>query len=400
MENKKQKSVLIGMSGGVDSSVAALLLKKQGYKVIGAFMINFSGTKNKLTNECSYIKDKKDAEKIASILEIPLIILNFEKEYRLNVLNKMFKSYSQGLTPNPDSLCNKMIKFSLLWREAKRLGCDFIATGHYIKKIKTGNKHYLKIPKDKSKDQSYFLYDLTQKDLEHTLFPIADYTKLEVREIAKKNELPNWDKHGTRGICFVGKRDMKLFLQQKIKPKLGNIVSSEGEIIGQHKGMMFFTIGERIGENQNTTIFPQFRNKYGKLYVAEKNKNPNRCKHRGIFNPPNGKKKTQQSCGVLNPFEGNKRKNIIVAVPKNHKSLYKKEFQIIKINWINEIKLPLDNVKVRIRHLGQLTSANIIKKQNKIICLLKKPIKSVAEGQSCVVYKNNLVLGGGEIRYP
>ncbi len=362
---QNQKTVLLGMSGGVDSSVAALLLKKQGYKVVGAFMINFSGTKNPLTNECSYLEDKKDAQKIAAQLKIPLITLNFEKEYQKQVLNEMFKSYAQGITPNPDSLCNKIIKFPMLWQEAKKRKIDLIATGHYIKKLKTKNGYAIKIPKDKGKDQSYFLYDLTQKDLEHTLFPISNLKKEEVRQIAKKHGFPNWNKRGTRGICFIGKQDMKSFLKQKIKPKKGTIIDKEGKVIGTHEGIMFFTIGERIKENQNTTILAEFRNQYGKLYIAEKNR----------------------------------KTNTITAVPENHKLLFKREFQLININWINPVKPRINNAKVRIRHLGQLMPATIIKSINKVLVKLKNPIKAVAEGQSCVIYKDNFILGGGEIRY-
>lgn len=362
----KNKKVLLGLSGGVDSAVSALLLKNQGYNVIGAFMINFSDTKNKLTGDCNYLEDKKDAQKIASILNIPLKIFNFEKQYKKQVLNQMFNSYKKGLTPNPDSLCNKIIKFPMLWHEAKKRNINYIATGHYIKKIEKGNKYFLKIPKDKNKDQSYFLYDLTQKDLKHTLFPIADLTKQKVRKIAKANKFPNWNKHGTRGICFVGKIPMKTFLEQKIKRKQGKILDEKNNVIGTHNGIMFYTIGERIKEIPNeTTIFPEFRNKYGKLYVAQKNK----------------------------------KTNIITAVSDNHPLLYKKEFNLININFINKIKLPIKNARVRIRHLGELYSADIININGKTLAVLKKPIKAVAEGQSCVIYKNSFILGGGEIRY-
>ncbi len=361
----KQKTVLLGMSGGVDSSVAALLLQKKGYKVLGAFMINFSETKNKLTNECSWVQERKDAQKIASQLNIPLINLNFEKQYKKQVLNPMFEAYKKGLTPNPDSLCNKIIKFPLLWQEAKKRNMDFIATGHYIKKVKKNNQYYIKIPKDKNKDQSYFLYDLTQFDLRHTLFPIADYKKEEVRKLAKKNKFHNAQKHGTRGICFVGKIPMKSFLQQKIKQKDGKIIDDKARVIGTHKGVMFYTIGERIREDQNTAIRSEVRNKEGKLYVAQKNKTT----------------------------------NTILAVPENHPSLYKSQFSLINTNFINKVKFPITNAKVRIRHLGELHPASIIKQGNKIQVILKKPIKSVAEGQSCVIYKKDFILAGGEIRY-
>ncbi|MEK6908950.1 MAG: tRNA 2-thiouridine(34) synthase MnmA [Nanoarchaeota archaeon] len=357
-----KKRVLLGLSGGVDSAVAALLLKRQGFEVIGAFLKCFSEEKNKITGECNYLEDKKEAQKIATILNIKLIELNYEKEYSRLVIKPMFKSYAKGLTPNPDSLCNTIIKFPYLWKEAKKHNCNFIATGHYIKKIKMKDKFNLKIPKDKSKDQSYFLYGLTQEDLKHTLFPIGDYTKTEVRKIAKQNNLPNWNKHGTKGLCFVGNINMKSFLKQKIKNKPGVIKSPENQIIGKHDGMMFYTIGERLKENQNIIINNNYRNKVkSKLYVSSKNI----------------------------------KENEIVVAPKNHISLKRKEFQIKNINWISDKSRQI-SILVRIRHLGQLNKATI--RRNKIV--LKSPIEGIAEGQSAVIYtKKEIMLGGGEISY-
>jgi tRNA-uridine 2-sulfurtransferase len=391
----KNKKVLLGLSGGVDSAVAALFLRKKGYEIIGAFMINFSDTKNKITGDCNYLEDKKDAQKIASILNIPLKILNFEKQYKKHVINKMFEDYSKGLTPNPDSLCNKIIKFPLLWKHAKKLDCDYIATGHYIKKTtkqilgainlrskfannktqqqsnasncaqQKGSYYTLKIPKDKSKDQSYFLYDLTQFDLEHTLFPLGNLTKEEVRAIAKKQGFPNHNKKSTSGICFVGKINFKSFLQQKIKSLPGLVLDTNNNIIGNHPGISHFTIGERV-KDKEITINNEFRNKHkSKLYISKKNK----------------------------------KTNTLTVVPENHKSLFSNQFKIIKLNWISHApNFPL-NCKVRIRHLGELYNAKINKYYNKIICHLNKPIQGIAEGQSCVIYKNSEVLGGGEIRY-
>lgn len=354
------KRVLLGLSGGVDSAVAAILLKKQGYEVIGAFLKCFSEEKNKITGDCNYIEDKKEAQKVASKLGIKLIELNYEKQYTNQVIKPMFYAYSKGLTPNPDSLCNKVIKFPFLWKEAKKHKCDFIATGHYIKKIKKQNKFELKIPKDKSKDQSYFLYQLTQKDLQHTLFPIGNYTKTEVRKIAKQNNLENHNKQGTRGLCFVGNINMKSFLKQKIKNKPGVIKNPENEIIGKHDGIMFYTIGERIRENENVIIDNNYKNKVkSKLYIAKKN------------------------------F----KKNEIILAPKNHPILKVKEFKIKNQNWISKKE---KNILIRIRHLGQLNHATL--KKNKIT--LKKPIEGLAPGQSAVIYnKNKVMLGGGEIYY-
>ena len=400
----KQK-VLLGLSGGVDSAVAALLLKKQGYEVIGAFMRCFS-EKNKITKtlhlnrdfwdaqsarthfditkECTYLEDKKDAQRIAAQLNIKFIELDYEKEYKSQVLNKMFKAYVEGVTPNPDAQCNIKIKFPFLWKEAKKRECNFIATGHYAKKIKMQQirrnrtklrpilknqkeyLYYLKIPKDKNKDQTYFLYGLTQKDLEHTLFPIGDYTKSKVRHIAKKHKLHNWNKHGTRGLCFVGNIDFKHFLKQKIKNKPGKVLSADKKLIGTHQSLEFYTIGERI-KDQDIQINKEYRNKVkSKLYVAKKDK----------------------------------KTNTIIVAPKKHPLLFKSQFQIININLINKVNFPLNNIKVRIRHLGELIPAQITKNKNKIICTLKNPTQGIAEGQSAVIYTNQgTLLCGGEIRY-
>lgn len=357
----KQK-VLLGLSGGVDSAVAAILLQKKGYEVVGAFMHCFSEEKNKITGECPWIEDRKSAQKIASQLGIKFITLNYEKEYSMQVIKPMFQAYTKGITPNPDSACNTVIKFPYLWKEAKKHNCDFIATGHYIKRVEKNKKFYLRIPKDRNKDQSYFLHGLNQKDLEHTLFPIGDYTKREVRDIAKKNNLPNWNRQGTRGLCFVGNIDMKSFLKQKIKNKPGIIKSPEGDVIGKHDGMMFYTIGERLKENNQVIVNKRYRNKVkSKLYIASKNI----------------------------------KKNEIIIAPKNHPILKRKEFKIRNINYISS-KIKSSSILVRIRHLGDLNKATI--KGNRII--LNKPIEGVAEGQSAVLYtKSKIMLGGGEIQY-
>ena len=368
MQLKTKQKVLLGLSGGVDSAVSAIILQKQGYVVIGAFMRCFSASKNKLTGECPWIEDKKEAQKIAAKLKIKFVELNYEKEYARLVINPMFQSYAQGKTPNPDADCNTIMKFPFLIKEAKKHGCQYIATGHYAKKIEKNGKFYLKIPKDKSKDQTYFLYGISQENLKHTLFPIGDYTKSEVRKIAKNNSLDNWNRQSTRGLCFIGNIDVKQFLKQRIKNKPGKILSPEGITVGAHQGIEFFTIGERIGHNENVQIDNNYRNQSkSKLYVASKDK----------------------------------KTNTITVASQNHKSLFKKEFQIKKVNWISQSpKFPLNKIKVRIRHLGQLMQAQITKNNNKIICTLKHATQGIAEGQSAAIYdKQGIMLFGGEIRY-
>ena len=362
MKNQEKQTVLLGMSGGVDSSVAALLLKKKGYKVIGIFLKNYSDTKNKITGECSWIEEREMAKKIASILQIPLLTLDYEKEYKKYVINKMFKDYAKGLTPNPDISCNTIIKFPALWKKAKDLKADYIATGHYVKVKNSKNGYELLQGKDKKKDQSYFLYELSQSDLSHSIFPLGNLTKEEVRKIAKKNHFPNWNKPGTKGICFVGKINMKDFLKRKINEKKGKILSPEGEKIGIHPGISFFTIGERIG-SKDVFIENSYRNKTkSKLYVADKRKN-----------------------------------NILVVAPEGNSILKKKEIKIKNLKIINKNeKIPF-NFKARIRHLGNLLKGRIKKKNKNYHFILNKSEKGIAPGQSIVIYHKNRVIGGGEI---
>lgn len=354
---KKQKSVLIGLSGGVDSAVSALLLKKQGYKVIGAFMRNFSDNKN-LKGECHWVQDKQDAEKIASILKIPLLTFNFENEYKRDVIEPMFNSYSQGLTPNPDTNCNRYIKFPLLWKEAKKRNIDFIATGHYAKIIRKKDNYFLHQAHDKEKDQTYFLYKLKEQDLKHILFPIGNLKKSQVRELAKKANLPVHNKRGSRGICFVGKMDMKSFLKQKIKENKGKIIDSSKKEIGIHIGTQFYTIGERLAQNQGAIIKAKaYSNK--KMYVAKKDS----------------------------------KKNIILAVSENHPLLKRTQFSIKKLNILSKIP---PRALIRVRHRGELIQAKIKNGKNKLSITLSKPA-IIAPGQSAVIYSKTQVLAGGEI---
>ena len=412
---KKQKSkVLVAMSGGVDSSVAALLLKKQGYEVIGAFMKNWSNTKDDF-GQCTWRSERHIAQKIAAMLDIPLITLDFEKEYKKQVIADMFKSYKQGITPNPDVVCNQKIKFPLLWKAAKKLGCRFIATGHYARikrsingkavndetiiisiKLNKSNvssqtlnkggrrvvgnldKYELLRARDESKDQSYFLYRLTQNDLLHTLFPIGNYTKTKTRQIAKKHKFPNWDKKSTVGICFIGKVNLKKFLQQKIKPKKGKIISPDGKIIGEHDGIYYYTIGQRIG--------PRF----GIEVKKSKFDNPKQLKRWYVARK-------------------DLKTNTIIAAPQGHqlllrKSIIIKQFHVISDNkdsFIKKIsKKPL-KLHSRIRHVGELLPSTLTrnKKTKQTTITLKKPITGISEGQAIVLYQGKKVFGGGVIRF-
>ena len=383
----KQK-VLVEMSGGVDSSVAALLMKNEGYEVIGVFMKCFSDTKDPLTGECNWRGERRMAAKIASLLDIPLHTVDFEKEYKSLIIKEMINSYKKGITPNPDVDCNNKVKFPLLWKVAKKYKCDYLVTGHYarvrrgdfLKKCPPtrsesldeaapsrelpGMNYKLLRAKAENKDQSYFLYRLNQNDLSHTIFPIGNYTKDEVREIARKNKFPNFDKKGTSGICFIGNINVKNYLKKQIKPKKGKILDPEGNVIGEHDGIYFYTVGERIGPRHGIEFEKKGDDKklVRKWYVARKNV----------------------------------KKNELVLAPEGHVLNFRKEIVVKDLHLISEKELPL-KVNVRIRHVGELLPAVYSKSRSKII--LDKAITGVSEGQAIVFYKGEICVGGGVIGF-
>jgi len=370
---KQKQKILLAMSGGVDSSVAALFLKKQGYEVIGAFMKNWSDTKNKLTGECAWRSERRMATKVASKLDIPLITLDFEKEYKKQVVEKMFSDYKKGITPNPDIDCNQKIKFPLLIKHAKKLGIHLIATGHYARIRKKKEKYELLRAKDETKDQSYFLCKMKQNELKHTIFPVGEYTKKQIRKIARKNHFPNYDKKSTVGICFIGKVNLKNFLRKRIKQKKGDILDPEGNIIGEHDGIYYYTIGQRIGPRFGIEIKKSKNSKEGvdRWYVAEKSL----------------------------------RKNEIIAAPINHPLNFKKKIIIKRLHLItddkNKLKTQAKKVFVRIRHVGELLPAKIYynRQKKRFETKLVHAITGISQGQAVVLYEEKKVLGGGEIAF-
>jgi tRNA-specific 2-thiouridylase len=365
---KKKKRVLVALSGGVDSSVAALLMKQQGYDVIAGFMKNWSDTKDDL-GRCAWKKERKMAEKVAFLLNIPLKTFDFEKEYRKLVIDKMYEDYRDGLTPNPDVDCNEKVKFPLMLEAMKKLNVDYLVTGHYSRIKKKGKNYLLLRAKDEFKDQSYFLYKLKSNQLEKCLFPIGNLTKKEVRRIAQENGFPNYDKKSTVGICFIGKVNLKKFLSKKIPNKEGDIVNPEGKKIGKHDGIFYYTIGQRLGSRYDLEISKNPENKkfMKRWYVVDKNL----------------------------------KKNIIIAAPEGHPLNYRKEMFIFQPSWINEIPKRNLLVKSRIRQVGELLPSKLIYDKNKkrFKVILRKLIKGISEGQSVVLYKGKKCLGGGEIRF-
>lgn len=266
------QKVLLGMSGGVDSSVSAVLLLEQGYEVIGGFMKNWSGSPllseegvggGARESECEWRRERRDAMRVAGQLGLKFYTFDFEAQYREKVYEYMIDEYKAGRTPNPDVLCNKYMKFDLFLQEADKLGCDFIATGHYARRIDDENSPssprrglgggarenfaHLLAGVDADKDQSYFLCQLNQQQLKRSLFPIGHLQKSKVREIARAHDLFVAEKKDSQGICFVGQVDMQQFLEARIPPHDGNIVTTDGRVLGQHRGFEFYTIGQRGG---------------------------------------------------------------------------------------------------------------------------------------------------------
>jgi tRNA-specific 2-thiouridylase len=361
-KQKPQKTVLVAMSGGVDSSVAALLMKKAGYDVIGAFMKNWSKSRQGI-GKC-WKDEIMPAIKVAAQLEIPLITFDFQEPYYNEVIKEMYKLYKKGITPNPDVDCNQKVKFPLFWKEAEKMGLDYIVTGHHARIKKTKKGYELLRGKDESKDQSYFLYRLSQKDLKHSLFPIGNYTKKQVREIAKKEGFGNYNRKSTVGLCFIGKVNLKEFLQKKIKPKKGKILDPNNNLIGMHDGIYYYTIGQRIGPRFGIDL-NRGNEKQSKWYVARKDA----------------------------------KTNTIIAAPENHSLNFRKEIWLNQPHWIN--KKPKNRMKVlsRIRQVGELLPSMLKYSGRRYKIILNKPITGVSEGQAIVLYSGKVCLGGGVISF-
>ena len=241
------KTVVVGLSGGVDSSVAAYLLKKQGYNVVGLFMLNWEEQDD--GGHCSAEQDFEDVKRVANKIGIPYYTVNYSKEYKDRVFSYFLDEYKKGYTPNPDVLCNKEIKFGPFLKHALELGADYIATGHYCKRVDRDGKVYLYKSHDKSKDQTYFLNQLSQAQLKYTLFPLADIDKTEVRRIAKELGLVTAEKKDSTGICFIGERNIRKLLKTYLPAQKGLIKDLSGNVVGEHDGVMYYTIGQRRGLN-------------------------------------------------------------------------------------------------------------------------------------------------------
>jgi len=360
----RSKKVVVAMSGGVDSSVSAALLKRAGFDVIGVFMRFWkapSHNKNKERwNSCCSLESENRARKVAKILNIPFYVFNFETEFKKRIVDDFLKEFRKGNTPNPCVICNKEIKFGLLLEKAGKIGADFIATGHYsrIKEIKDNKQkreYKLLKAKDENKDQSYFLWKLSQKQLSKIIFPVGNYTRVEVENLAKKFGLPFDNVKKSMEICFV-KTTIDDFLEDYLKEKQGKIINNYGNNIGRHRGLWFYTLGQRKGIGLSG----------GPYYVLDKD------------------------------F----KKNLLI-VTKSEKYLYKKELIAKNVNWISgkEPRLPL-KVQAKIRYRAKASPVTIIKGQESKTYYLRfnKPQRAITPGQSVVLYRGQEMLGGSIIK--
>lgn len=394
--------MVVGLSGGVDSSVAAYILKQQGYDVVGLFMKNWHDTTGVLDSDCPWLEDRFDAQSVAMKLGIPFHFVDLSDEYRKRVVDYMFAEYERGRTPNPDVLCNREIKFDVFMEKAFELGADFVATGHYCRKetvvVDGVEVHRLLAGSDDNKDQSYFLCQLSQKQLSKALFPVGDIVKPEVRRIAGELKLITAHKKDSQGICFVGKVDLPVFLQQKLEAKQGKVFLIEpdcelfvrdwslsestlvtddeleelskpypfhpkyGKRVGDHNGAHFYTIGQRKGLNIGG--FPEA------LFII----------------------------GTNIPFN-----QIYVGMGENHPGLHRKVLKVEtnEVHWVrNDLALTVGQeleLMVRIRYRQPLQKARLVMRENGLFVVFSVPQRGVTPGQFAAFYVEDELIGSGVI---
>ena len=354
------KTVVIGMSGGVDSSVAALLLKEQGYNVIGLFMQNWEETDE--NGCCTAEDDFADVRRVSALLDIPYYTVNFAKEYMDRVFSYFLAEYKAGRTPNPDVLCNREIKFGPFLQEAKKLGADYIATGHYCKISHENGVHLLQKAKDQNKDQTYFLNQLSQAQLQDVLFPLQDIEKPKVREIALQYNLATAKKKDSTGICFIGERNFRKFLSSYMPATKGKILDLSGKQVGEHSGLMYYTLGQRRGLDLGGI---KGEEEGGRWFVVKKDL----------------------------------QNNILYVSHGDEAPLYSKSCEVSGFNWIPAPPQKRDFVckaKFRYRQPDQDVCVHVKDDGNLHIEFAEKQ-RAVTEGQYAVLYDGINCLGGGVI---
>lgn len=344
--------VYVGMSGGVDSSLTAALLVEQGYEVTGVYMKNW--TQDLPGMRCPWADDLADAKRVAVQLGIDFKVFDFENEYRHKVVDYMIEEYKLGRTPNPDIMCNQEVKFKLFLEAALEDGADMIATGHYARVAHEASGSTLLQAVDSNKDQTYFLYRITEEALSKTLFPLGEYTKPEVREMAKERGLYTAVKKESQGICFVGQIGIREFLSQYVDQIAGPIIDKQtGKVLGQHDGAIFYTIGQRHGLDLGGGL---------PYYVVGKDMEKN---------------------------------EVYVTTNLNDDSLWKHTVPLTSTHWIHKTTPSEGEYMIRVRHRAALVPAQIAVQEGEVLLTLANPERAVAPGQSVVIYKDNVCLGGG-----
>ncbi len=341
------KKVYVGLSGGVDSSVTAALLKAQGYEVTGVYMKNWS--KDLPGFDCPWKEDYQDAKRVAVQLGIPFKMYDFETQYKQKVVDYMLAEYKAGRTPNPDIMCNQEVKFKLFLETALEDGADMIATGHYAR-TQDGQ---LLMAKDDNKDQTYFLYRVTQDALSKTLFPLGEYTKPEVRKLAEKFGLVTANKKESMGICFVGKVGIKEFLSQYVTTQPGDIKEQNGVTVGQHEGAIYYTIGQRQGLGVGGGL---------PYYVVGKDMAKN---------------------------------EVYVTTDLADQRLWNDKLQLTDVHWIADAPKNGQKVMVRTRHRAALVPGSYLDEGGKPVLQLDDEVRATTPGQSAVIYSEDMCLGGG-----
>ena len=351
-----KKTVVVGMSGGVDSSVAAYLLKEQGYNVIGLFMMNWEETDP--SGACTADSDFADVARVCSALGIPYYSVNFAKEYRERVFKYFLDEYAAGRTPNPDVLCNREIKFGPFREYAMNMGADYIATGHYCKIGHADGRTRLLKAKDSAKDQTYFLNQVREEQLSNVLFPLADTDKSEVRRIADEQGFSTAKKKDSTGICFIGERNFRKFLREYLPAQPGKIVTLDNETVGEHIGLMYYTLGQRKGLELGGK-----KGEEGRWFVVKKDL----------------------------------KENILYVSHGDETPLYSRACRVKNLNWIGYIPQSTMFCGAKFRYRQPEQSVKITLEKDSALVEFKEPQRAVTEGQYAVFYDDDACLGGGVI---